>query len=387
MTKRHIVVIGAGVTGLQTGVTLLEAKKYDVTIITKSTYEDNDPYYTSLWAGAQWRTHASEDDLRQQKWDIETYDHWMDLIARENKKSGEPTSSGLTLIPSTLYRCTPSTSPQRPPWFAPHVQSYIPIPPSSLPSNTTAGATYTSLTIWPPLYLSHLTTLFLSLGGRILKHTLPSPLPLALATASLLVPTTSGFVNCTGLAARSLVPDETVYPIAGQTVRVRGVAGALTTVEGGGPGVNDAGPKAGNGGVTYLIPQPSEELTVLGGTKEEGNWSTVPEPGVTREILERCGAYAPELLDEGGFEVLDVRVGLRPGRRGGVRVEGERVRMGDGKGEWVVVHSYGHAGAGFQNSVGCASEVVRVLEGMEVDGERKGPRLMGMELAVLMYRA
>ena len=61
----------------------------------------------------------------------------------------------------------------------------------------------------------------------------------------------------------------------------------------------------------------------------------------TRRILEGCKSLAPELLDSNGeFEVLSVQCGLRPSRKGGPRVEVEEF------GNYLVVHSYGHAGAG-----------------------------------------
>ena len=61
----------------------------------------------------------------------------------------------------------------------------------------------------------------------------------------------------------------------------------------------------------------------------------------TREILGRAKELAPELVSEdGGFEVLSEQVGFRPSREGGPRVEVEEV---EGK---VVVHAYGHSGAG-----------------------------------------
>jgi D-amino-acid oxidase len=51
--------------------------------------------------------------------------------------------------------------------------------------------------------------------------------------------------------------------------------------------------------------------------------------------------------------VLAERVGLRPFRRSGVRLERDRLR--DGR---TVIHDYGHGGAGFTLSWGCAREVL-----------------------------
>ena len=61
------------------------------------------------------------------------------------------------------------------------------------------------------------------------------------------------------------------------------------------------------------------------------------------------------------FEILSSKVGLRPGRKGGPRVEIEgRERI---NGVWVV-HSYGHAGAGYQNSGGCSEKVAKLVGGL-----------------------
>ena len=53
--------------------------------------------------------------------------------------------------------------------------------------------------------------------------------------------------------------------------------------------------------------------------------------------------------------VLRERVGLRPFRKSGVRLEKEK--LGDGR---TVIHNYGHGGSGFTLSWGCAEEVVEV---------------------------
>jgi hypothetical protein len=92
----------------------------------------------------------------------------------------------------------------------------------------------------------------------------------------------------------------------------------------------------------------------LGGTKEKGNWNEKADPETTKEILERNTYLAPELLtgSDGGFEVISVQCGLRPGREGGPRMEKEVV------GGRKVVHAYGHASGGYQNSIGSARMVV-----------------------------
>lgn len=145
-------------------------------------------------------------------------------------------------------------------------------------------------------------------------------------------------VHCAGVGARELAGDAALHPVRGQVVRVEN------------PGVerfwlDDEHPE----GLTYVIPR--GEDCILGGTAEEGAWSTEPDSAVARGILRRCAELEPQLA---GARVLEHRVGLRPGRPA-VRLE--REDFADGT---RVVHCYGHGGAGVTLSWGCAEEVVRL---------------------------
>ena len=68
------------------------------------------------------------------------------------------------------------------------------------------------------------------------------------------------------------------------------------------------------------------------------------------------------------FPTLE-QVGLRPARKGGLRVETEEVgvvlrRGNEGEKEVMVsvVHQYGHTGAGYQNSIGSANKGLELLQ-------------------------
>ena len=135
------------------------------------------------------------------------------------------------------------------------------------------------------------------------------------------------FVNATGLGARELVPDSKMFPTRGQTVLVKGEAEKASTLE-------------GVGCIRYVIPRKGSGTTVLGGTKQAGDWNTKVDHETTKAISEGCKPLAPELLKDGEFEVMKTLVGLRPSREGGARVETEQIA-----GKWVI-HSYGHSGAG-----------------------------------------
>ena len=40
-------------------------------------------------AGAHWRTHAKEGDVRQQAWDLETYEAWLEIVEDERRREVE----------------------------------------------------------------------------------------------------------------------------------------------------------------------------------------------------------------------------------------------------------------------------------------------------------
>ena len=100
--------------------------------------------------------------------------------------------------------------------------------------------------------------------------------------------------------------------------------------------------------------------TVLGGCSQNGNIESQVDPNLAIRIMTRCVNLCPSLTDGRGIEDLEVvrhGVGLRPNREGGARIE--RKMIG---GTWVV-HNYGHGGAGYQCSYGCAQAAVKLVEG------------------------
>ena len=146
-------------------------------------------------------------------------------------------------------------------------------------------------------------------------------------------------VNCAGVAAGQLAGDATVTPIRGQVVRVvdPGLERFL---------LDEDHPES----VTYVVPRGQD--VVCGGTADVGRWQLEPDPEVADAILRRCRALEPRLA---GMAVLGHAVGLRPGRPA-LRLEAED--RGAGR---VVVHHYGHGGAGFTLSWGCADAVADLL--------------------------
>ncbi|KAF2109659.1 hypothetical protein BDV96DRAFT_502229 [Lophiotrema nucula] len=325
----------AGVIGLQTSIFLRQAG-YDVVILAKHFPGDKSIEYTSPWAGAHWRSHASKTDFEQQSWDTETYKHMLYIIEQESVGSGACPRSGLALRNASTEA----------PWYSTMVLDYEDVPNSSLEQGIYHGHTYTSIMINAPMYLNYLLEHARQLGVHVIEGELPSCSNIRDRNRR----PVSAFVNATGISALDFVPDPNIYPTRGQTVTVAGQAKQITTIEADSSHHGTATP------IMYILPRPDSNLTILGGTKDVGNWSQDPDPEVTWEILRRAKQWAPELLNaQGEFDVRSVQVGLRPSRKGGVRVEVEGI---DGL---VVCHAYGHAGAGYQNSVGSANKVVQLL--------------------------
>lgn len=145
-------------------------------------------------------------------------------------------------------------------------------------------------------------------------------------------------INCAGFGARDLVSDTDLEPHRGQVAivpKIEGLGGAV---------VCDDAP------LMYAIPRANDCL--LGGTNEVSQDRRV-DPETTAKIVAECsrvlGIDLPVVVRE--------RVGIRPFRRSGVRLE--RSTLPDNR---PVIHNYGHGGAGFTLSWGCAAEVVRLAE-------------------------
>lgn len=182
-----------------------------------------------------------------------------------------------------------------------------------------------------PTHLRYLEGRLHAAGGSVERRTVTG-FDEAAAEASVVV-------NCSGLGARELVPDASVFPVRGQLVVVEN------------PGIDEWFVSAdGNAaGTTYLFPQPYG--LVLGGTADERAWDRRPDPVTAAAIVERCAVLRPELRDA---RIVAHRVGLRPARP---RVRVEAVQLPGGA---RLVHNYGHGGAGVTVAWGCAREAARL---------------------------
>lgn len=124
---------------------------------------------------------------------------------------------------------------------------------------------------------------------------------------------------------------------------------------------SSSGTEDGPDQVCYIMARASGGGTILGGTYQKGNWTPTVSDEEATAVMRRAVEMCPQLTGGKGIEALSViakRVGLRPLRQKGLRLEKERIGA-----DWVV-HNYGHAGWGYQASYGCSYAVTAIVEGI-----------------------
>jgi D-amino-acid oxidase len=315
LARPKVLVVGSGVVGMTAALCLAEAG-CAVQVVAASPPE----LTTSAVAGALWGPYAV-DDTRVVDWSLRTF-------TEVDKISAEPGSGVSTVRGYELSRIEMTP----PPWLH-KLDDLAVLPAAQIPDGYATGWTYSAPIFDMPLYLGYLTARLRELGVRtdILRKPLRSLSDVGDATV---------VVNCTGLGARELVPDPSVSPSWGVLVRVENPG-----IE---PGFFSDYPEEIE--PTYFISH--SDHVILGGCM-------LPEPpdetraaDLARRIHQRCSDVEPKLARA---EVQDTRAGLRPVRP---RVRLERVTR-DGT---IIVHNYGHGGAGVTLSWGCARDVVAMLD-------------------------
>lgn len=245
----------------------------------------------------------------------------------------------------------------RQPWFRDLFLDFRELDESELPNEADSGCTFGSVCINTAIYLAWLVGQCRR-EGAVPKRGVLSHIREARELHHSGKPADI-IINATGLLASKLggVQDTTMYPARGQIVVVRNEGAPMSAISG-----TDDGPFE----VSYMMQRAAGGGTILGGTYDVGSWEANPDPNVAVRIMKRCVELNPSLTGGKGVEALDIvrhGVGLRPCRRGGVRIE---VDMAVGEGT-PVIHNYGHAGWGYQGSYGCAERVVELLEGLRAE--------------------
>jgi len=306
-----ISIIGAGVSGLSTGIRLLEAG-HDVTIFTEITTPDT----VSDTAAAWWYPFLAEPLEKTNRWSVETFHELVRLMEEESV-------SCITMRKGKEFLEGESPAPG----WSKQIPHFRILESDEIASGYTFGWEIEAPVIEMHIYMPWLMERFERLGGqlRIVKVCSLEELPGDLV------------VNCCGLGGKELCQDEDLEPIRGQIVYIEQDPGF---------GRFDQRPES----LIYTIPR--RDVTVLGGTAQRGDWDESIREEDTEHILGKCESLWPE-LDRS--KIVGVAVGLRPSRKL-VRLEIEKLSNSKS-----VIHNYGHGGAGVTLSWGCADEVVRMV--------------------------
>jgi len=312
----NVCVLGAGVSGLTTALALEEAG-FRVRIVAAATGAST----TSAAAGAVWFPYRCDPPHLVNRWAKRTRE-WLIELSRRHPEAGVDVLQA--------YECAETA--ERPWW-----------------SDAAGGAQLVD----DPLILRR----FAATARYLWQFTAPRVEPLLFldwAEKRLSLPIDRRrvkafddldadlIVNCTGLQARGLTGDQELQAIYGQTVIVEpGNLDLRETIE-------DNRSIHGENQTFYTIPRRGE--VVLGGVAIACSDDTPATPtAATREaILSRCAPY-----------------GLKPGRvvrdSAGLRPYRTTVRLERDPADPRIIHNYGHGGAGFTLSRGCAEDVVGLV--------------------------
>jgi D-amino-acid oxidase len=328
MDRQDVLVLGGGVAGLTSGLALRRAG-HRVRIWAKAL----PPETTSNVAAAVWYPYRAYPVDRVTAWGAEAYRRFMEL-------AGEP-RSGVILSEVLDLRAAPSADPE----WAGSVADFRHARPDELPPGYGDGFAFRAPVIDMSVYLDYLRRAFEEAGGRIERRAV-ADLDEAFAACPVVV-------NCTGLGSRELLGDADIHPARGQVIRIahNGFRRVL---------LDDTDPRQ----VTYIVPRLHD--IVLGGVDDDYDERLGVDEGQRLSILRRCAnlvehydpAFAASLrahLDPAvpaePARIQGVAVGLRP-VRSAIRLEAERIAP-----DRLLIHNYGHGGAGVTLSWGCAAAV------------------------------
>lgn len=345
-----VVVVGAGVIGLSAAY-ILAQKNYNVVVISEHLPNDSykAPEYTSLWAGAHFRPFPSnsESDVRESNYTRQTLKFFKKL-SKDHPESTIEFVKGSDWVeaPSDGYKNLDFN------YYKDMDDFKVVTGDSSLPKGVNFAASYTTWVINAPLYLQFLfTQLRDRLGVVFIQRRLNS-----LKEVEQLSAGANYIVNATayGLQYESGY-DSLTYPIRGQILLLKIPSDNRYRNE-------TVTHQGADGNWTYVINRPFDGGCVLGGTKQIGDWDSVPREAEVNAIKDRARTLFPELFvketesGERDLEIIKSYVGFRPARKGGSRVEIEKI------GSKTIAHAYGIGGMGYESSYGMALHAIELLE-------------------------
>jgi D-amino-acid oxidase len=309
-----VAIIGAGVIGLTSAIKLQESG-FDVSLFARDTHHG----LASRAAPAFWIPFKAAPEDLVLKW----AKYALSIYQTLDK------SAGVELMPYQEFHAHPVDLP----WWAKIITEYALVKSPDLPPGYRVGYASHLYRIDSSIYLDYLMQRFQNNHGFFHSMTfqkiedVPSDFSI--------------IINCCGVSSSTLVNDPDSFPIRGQFLLTEKPAGlntiTFTSVD--------------ENCYTLIVPRTHD--CYVGGTTNQGDWNTTVDANTSSQILKRAEAMVPALAN---VKILKSDVGLRPGRKK-VRLETERLPD-----QRTVVHNYGHGGAGFTISWGCAKDVVELVQ-------------------------
>jgi len=310
---KSVAIVGAGVSGLTCGVLFAE-RGFRAAIFAEQIGQQT----TSGAAAALWFPYDAEPADKVIPWALAAYKVLVDLT--------KDPRSGVSMIELRQYYRTGEI--EIPDWAKPFVIS------TEVEKSLTVFSSGVALRV--PLmdttiYLDYLASRFQKAGGAINTN-------VRFEKLEDVDPKFDLVINCAGIGARELVHDADLEPHRGQVAIVPKIDNLKCAI------VCDDAP------LMYAIPRTND--CVFGGTNDVSD-DLAANPATTTAIVDECS----RVLKIDKPRVLNERVGLRPFRKSGVRLEKEKLR--DGR---TVIHNYGHGGSGFTLSWGCGENVFEIAD-------------------------
>jgi D-amino-acid oxidase len=349
-TTGRVLVVGAGVSGLTSALTLARAG-VEVEIVAEKFQSD----LVSVVAGALWEWppavcgyHRDQTSLARSKaWAMESYEIFSDL-ARDP-------ATGVFMRRANFYFTHEQTARElhKMNELAPKVRGFVRDP--GLADANGIDPSYGVVDAYAHLapmidtdqYMGWLRRQVEAAGVQITQRRIEGRLS-EQEHALRAEFRADAIVNCTGLGAMQ-THGAPMYPLRGALVRAINDGRRM-------PKIDEAHCVPHPYGSTeqdmvFIVPR-GENMLLLGGLTEEDEWSLdigLHNHQPVRDMYRRCLDFMP-VLEQARLDPDEpVRVGLRPVGSANVCLEQEPATS--------IVHNYGHGGSGFSLSWGCAHEV------------------------------
>ncbi|KAI3405532.2 hypothetical protein KGF56_001550 [Candida oxycetoniae] len=352
MSSKHIVVVGAGILGLTTALTLCESLSSDYQITVIARWGPHNPTmdasltmsneYTSPWAGAHFRPFpsATQKDYFEMKMTRETMKYFK-KVSQTNPESSIRFVQGIEYLqnPSDLYKnCAPG--------YCEEMSNFAQF---SDPRGF-LGVKYDTWIVNSAIYLQYLyRKLLVEHSVKFITAELNS-----LQDINKFVFGRPIIVNCSGTGLNYYGGNDPKYiPVRGQTLLINPpkecpyMDKTITY-------------QLADGSWIFVIPRPLNGGIILGGTKQVGDTCLKIRESDSKHLLQLGKKYFPDLMKatpsgEKYFDIIRINVGLRPMRRGGLKVDLEKHN-----GQFVV-NNYGAGGMGYELSYGSSLKVLELV--------------------------